>query len=173
LLPTPEFSRLFAVDGVPPGGIVVDLVASPEECRALAARFDLLGLDRLEGQLRLERAGDGGVVHVAGRVRADVVQRCVATLEPVDGKVDATFERLFSRDVPLEMTGEVEIDAEADLPEPIPPNGLDLGEILAEELSLALEPYPRSPDADQRLAERAGDAPAAGPFGALASLRKH
>lgn len=172
MLPTPEFSRLFEVDGVPPGGIVVDLVASPEECHALAARFDLLGLDRLEGQLRLERAGDG-VVHVAGRVRADVVQRCVATLEPVDGKVDAAFERLFSRDVPLEVAGEVEIDAEADLPEPIPPNGLDLGEILAEELSLALEPYPRSPEADQRLAELAGDAPAAGPFGALASLRKH
>lgn len=172
MLPTPEFSRLFAVDGVPPGGIVVDLVASLEERRALAVRFDLLALDRLEGELRLERAGDG-VVHVAGRVQADVVQRCVATLEPVNGKVDATFERLFSRDVPLETTGEVEIDAEADLPEPIPPNGLDLGEILAEELSLALEPYPRSPDADQRLAERAGDAPAAGPFGALASLRKH
>ena len=90
---------------------------------------------------------------VTGRLEADVVQSCVVTFEPVPAKIEAEFDRLFSRDVPEEALDEVEIDAEAELPEPLVDGRLDLGEILAEELSLALDPYPRSPEADLRLAE--------------------
>jgi uncharacterized metal-binding protein YceD (DUF177 family) len=172
---TPEFSRLVALDGVSAGGALLALKATPEECRALTARFGLVRLDRLEGAVRVERVGEGEMVHVAGRLHAAVVQRCVVTLEPVDQEVDAEFDRLFSPDVPEEAPGEVEIDAESELPEPLPSTGLDLGEILAEELSLALDPYPRSPDADKQLAERglAGEDAARNPFAALAPLRKH
>ena len=172
---TPEFSRLFVLDGVPAGGASLALKATPEECRALAARFELVQLDRLEGEVRVERIGDGQLIHVAGRLHATGAQRCVVTLEPFDQEVDAEFDRLFSPDVPEETAGEVEIDAESELPEPLPSTGLDLGEILAEELSLALDPYPRSPDADKRLAERglAGEDAARNPFAALAPLRKH
>ncbi len=174
---TPEFSRPVALASVPPGGTEVALSATPEECRALARRFDLDRLDRLAGEIRLEHAGRD-LLHVSGRVRADLAQRCVVTFEPVPATVDAGFERLFSADVAADAKGEVEVDALAEEPEPMPEGGaLDLGEILAEELSLALDPYPRVPDADRRLAEAtaaaaaAGDA--AGPFGALARLRKH
>jgi uncharacterized metal-binding protein YceD (DUF177 family) len=173
---TPEFSRPVALASVPPGGTEVALSATPEECRALARRFDLDRLDRLAGEIRLEHAGRD-LLHVSGRVRADLAQRCVVTFEPVPATVDAGFERLFSADVAADAKGEVEVDALAEEPEPMPEGGaLDLGEILAEELSLALDPYPRAPDADRRLAEAtaAGDAAgAAGPFGALARLRKH
>lgn len=172
---TPEFSRPFAPDSVPQGGISVSLTATPAECRALAERFDLERLDRLEGELRLELAGNGDLLRVVGRVRADLAQRCVVTLEPVGTMVDAEFERLFSRDMPVEVAGEVEVDAEADLPEPWPKDALDLGEMLAEELSLALEPYPRVADADSRLAEleQNRSRSSAGSFAALAALRKH
>lgn len=168
-----EFSRLYAPEAVPPGGAVVALEANAGECRALAERFDLARLDSLEGEVRLERMA-GDLLHVSGRLRAQLAQRCVVTLEPVEALVEAEFDRLFSRDVPEETEEEVEIDPEAELPEPLPEGGLDLGEILAEELSLALDPYPRSPEADQRLAEL-GVAPEgeASPFAALASLRKH
>ena len=71
-------------------------------------------------------------------------------------KVEAEFDRLFSRDLPAEAEGEVEIDAEAETPEPLVGGRLDLGEILAEELSLALDPYPRAPEADRHLAEFGG-----------------
>lgn len=173
---TPEFSRPVALASVPQGGTEVALSATPEECRALARRFDLDRLDRLAGEIRLEHAGRD-LLHVSGRVRADLAQRCVVTFEPVPATVDAGFERLFSADVTADAKGEVEVDALAEEPEPMPEGGaLDLGEILAEELSLALDPYPRAPDADRRLAEAtaAGDAAgAAGPFGALARLRKH
>lgn len=168
----PEFSRPFALDGLPPGGATLNLAAAPEERAALARRFDLVRLDRLEGELRLERVG-GDIVRVAGRVRAAAAQRCVVTLEPVEAEVDAAFERLFTRS-PVEETAEVEVDPEAEMPEPLPAGGLDLGELLAEELSLALDPYPRSPQADARLAELGGgeDGDARGAFAALASLKK-
>jgi uncharacterized metal-binding protein YceD (DUF177 family) len=176
-LPTAaEFSRLWALDGVPPGGASVALKATADECRALAERFDLVRLDRLEGEVRLERIA-GDLLHVTGRLHAEAAQRCVVTLEPVAATIDVEFDRLFSRDVPEEAAEEVEVDPEAELPEPLPEGGLDLGEILAEELSLALDPYPRSPDADQKLAAlgiAADEGDAAGnPFSTLASLRKH
>ena len=83
---------------------------------------------------------------MAGRLAADVAQSCVVTFEPVAAKVEAEFDRLFSGDLPAETEGEVEIDPEAEMPEPLVAGKLDLGEILAEELSLALDPYPRSPE---------------------------
>ncbi|MEK0084735.1 YceD family protein [Benzoatithermus flavus] len=170
-----EFSRLYAPDGLPPGGATVTLEANAEERRALAKRFDLVRLDLLAGEVSIERAGED-LLHVSGRLRARLAQRCVVTLDPVEATVEAEFDRLFSRAAPLEAEEEIEIDPEAELPEPLPEGGLDLGEILAEELSLALDPYPRSPDADAKLAElgiAGDDAAEANPFAALASLRKH
>lgn len=175
-LPIPaEFSRLITLDGVPPSGTVVRLQASAEECRALAARFELVGLERLEGEAKVTPADPRTVVLVTGRLEADVVQSCVVTFEPVAATVVAEFDRLFSEDVPEEALDEVEIDPEAEIPEPVVGGKLDLGEILAQELSLALDPYPRSPEADRRLAELGGsDADGVkGPFGALSPLRRH
>jgi len=170
-----EFSRLLALDGVPPNGTVVRLRASAEECRALAARFELVALERLEGEARVTPTDPRTTMLVTGRLEADVVQSCVVTFEPVAATVVAEFDRLFSEEVPEEALDEVEIDAEAELPEPVVDGRLDLGEILAQELSLALDPYPRSPGADLRLAElNTTDADGvAGTFGALAPLRRH
>jgi len=171
----PEFSRPVALDRVPADGMSVSLEASADERRSLARRFDLVSLERLVGEVRLERAdGGGGLIHVTGRLQARLAQRCVVTLDPVDAEIDAEFQRLFARDLPSEAAGEVEVDPEAELPEPVPPGGLDLGEILAEELALALDPYPRSPQADARLQELGGqDAGTGGPFARLSSLNRH
>ena len=170
-----EFSRPLALDGVPAEGATLRLQASAEECRALATRFELVQIDRLEGEVRVEPADPAATFHVAGRLEAEVVQTCVVTLEPVPARVAAEFDRLFSRNLPAESEGEVEIDPEAEMPEPLVGKRLDLGEILAEELSLALDPYPRSAEADQLLAELEEARPAEpnGPFGALAAIRRH
>lgn len=168
-----EFSRLLALDNVPLGGTRIHLQASPEECRALAARFELVRLDRLEGDVEVTPVDAGLTFHVAGRLDADVVQSCVVTFEPVPARVEAAFDRLFGRDVPVEADAEIEVDVMAETPEPIDGDKLDLGEILAEELSLALDPYPRAPEADRKMAEFTDAEEAAHPFGALARLRKH
>jgi uncharacterized metal-binding protein YceD (DUF177 family) len=175
LLPVaPEFSRPVTLDRVPAGGMSVDLEASADERRLLTRRFDLVSLDHLAGEVRLERAVGDALIHLTGRLQARLSQRCVVTLDPVDAEIDVEFQRLFSRDLPSDAAGEVEVDPEAELPEPVPPGGLDLGEILAEELALALDPYPRSPQAEARLRELGGqDAGTSGPFARLASLSRH
>ena len=44
-------------------------------------------------------------------------------------------------------SGEAVLSAQADAPEPLSGNLLDVGEIVAEQLSLAADPYPRRPGA--------------------------
>ena len=170
-----EFSRPLQLDAVPPEGATVQLEASPEECRALAVRLGLIELKSLAGSARVEPVDHAATYLVTGDLTADVVQTCVVTLEPVPGRVETAFDRLFSRDLPAETEGEVEIDAEAEMPEPLLSDRLDLGELLAEELSLALDPYPRAADADAHLKAfgcEDGDG-ARSPFAALGNLRRH
>jgi uncharacterized metal-binding protein YceD (DUF177 family) len=169
-----EFSRPLAPEHVPAEGTSVHLAASKAECALLARRFELVDLTRLEGDVRVVPVAGTSTIHVTGHLSADVVQTCVVTLDPVPALVEADFDRLFSNDLPYEAEGEVEIDAESEVPEPIAGGTLDLGEILAEELSLAMEPYPRSLNADRLLAERekASDGDRS-PFAALDSLRRH
>ncbi len=170
-----EFSRPLLLDAVPPQGINVELRATAEECRALAGRLELVELTQLTGEVRVEQVDVSGCYLVTGQLKAEVTQTCVVTLGPVPAKVETRFDRLFSRDIPAETLGEVEIDPEAETPEPLTTDQLDLGEILTEELSLALDPYPRAPDADRHLAEFGGrpGSSANSPFGALAGLRRH
>lgn len=170
-----EFQRPVEVHAVPMSGMTRSIAATASEREALARRFDLVRIDSLEVDLELSR--DHALLRVAGTVRARLAQRCVVTLEPVDATVEASFERVFSPDVPEATAEEVEILADDDTPEPLPGDRLDLGEIAAEELSLALDPYPHAPGAEEALAElrrreEQGDE-SAGRFGALAALRKH
>ena len=57
-------------------------------------------------------------------------------------------------------------------PEPVIGDSIDLGELVAEYLSLAINPYPRAPDADAEAAQYLSDTPADSPFAALAKLRE-
>ena len=55
---------------------------------------------------------------------------------------------------------------------PLEHDRVDLGEVAVQTLSLALDPFPRHPDADRILAEKGVlSEEAAGPFAMLAKLR--
>src|SRR5258708_28027390 len=90
----PEFSRPADVDRLPSGAGVSDLAATPAERAALARRFDLLALARLEAQVRLTRLA-GGLLRLSAALSADLVQACVVTLEPVPGRIDDQFTLLY------------------------------------------------------------------------------
>ena len=141
-----EFSRFVEADSVGTHRMERRISANPEERAALAKRFELIGIDRLEAVFSLKRAG-GGVIHVAGELEADVTQACVVTLAPVPAKVAESFSADFAdedRRRPAEQ--DLAFDAD-DPPEPIRNGHLDLGELTAEQLALALDPYPRAPGA--------------------------
>ncbi|MCO6417698.1 DUF177 domain-containing protein [Siccirubricoccus sp. KC 17139] len=159
----PEFSRRLPLGLVGPGGRTESLAATPEECAALAARFHLLGIDSLAAELRLRPDSDGAVL-AEGALTAEVTQACVVTLEPVPQRVEA---RLAFR---LLSPGQEESDGPEDLDEIACPDGVaDLGEAVAEQLALALDPYPRAPGAE--LPPEATESET-GPFAALGRLKR-
>ena len=106
-----------------------------------------------------------------------MTQNCVVTLEPVVQIVDQRFSLEFgaASDVLDEETGEMVILPDQEQPDPMPAGGLDVGEMVAEQLALAIDPYPRKPDADlQAVLRQHGIDPDAGktnPFAALATLK--
>jgi uncharacterized metal-binding protein YceD (DUF177 family) len=160
-----EFPRPISTGSLPEGGAAFDVAATPEERRALARRFDLIGLESLTARGHVERVPAGALVRVSGALEAAVVQECVVTLEPVASTVRAPLERLYG-DAPAvaaapsswDGAGEgVTVDPEEDEIEPLPAGGvIDLGEVVAEELALALDPYPRAPDALEQVADLFG-----------------
>jgi uncharacterized metal-binding protein YceD (DUF177 family) len=143
-----EFSRFVEADNVGTHRMERRISANPEERAALARRFELIAIDRLEAVFSLKRAG-GGVIHVQGEIEAQVTQACVVTLAPVPAKIAETFSADFADEDRRRPAAETEVDLEADdPPEPIRNGHLDLGELAAEHLSLALDPYPRAPGAE-------------------------
>jgi hypothetical protein len=159
----PEFFRPLALGRVGPEGRTERLEANGAERAALARRFGIPGIDRLHATLRLEPEEDGAI-RVAGRLEAAVVQHCVVTLEPVAQRVaeDIAFRVLPAGREPADGPDDLdEIETENDV--------VDLGEAVAEQLALALDPYPRAPGAE--LPPEAVD-PEARAFGALAALRR-
>jgi len=139
----PEFSRVFDLEELDESPRQIDLTADEEECTLLARRFDQKSIGRLSANLVLIWLEPGKVLSVSGKFSADVVQTCVLSLEPVDASLDEEINLVFSRD--LEETADIVDPEDA---EPLEGDAIDLGELVAEELSLALDPYPRRPDID-------------------------
>nr|WP_276591691.1 DUF177 domain-containing protein [Sphingomicrobium nitratireducens] len=105
---------------------------------------------------------------------AEADQACIATGDPVAASIDEPFDLRF---VPSPSGGdadeEVELGGE-DLDTVFHDGAtLALGDAIADTLSLALDPYPRSAGADAALKE-AGvlTEEEAGPFSALAALKE-
>ena len=165
-----DFEQRLPLDRIRDGDRI-DLSADAEECAAIADRLDLLSLDRLEAHAVLSRSGQE--IRARGRLKASLEQACVATGEPVPERIDEPFDLLFSP-APggTEPEEEVELDS-GDL-DTIFHDGMaiDLGRQIADTLALAIDPYPRSADADTALKE-AGvmSEEEAGPFAALAALK--
>jgi uncharacterized metal-binding protein YceD (DUF177 family) len=169
-----EFSRPFPWGTIGKQERREEVQATPQECTALAGRFGILAIEAVSASLRL-RQESGGAVRVRGRLTATVVQPCVVTLEPVHQKVDEAVDLRF-------LPPGAELDDDPDGPDEIPTENdiLELGEALAEQLSLALDPYPRSPGASLEEGFSIGEdeaapespAPRPNPFAVLKGLKR-
>jgi len=140
-----EIERIVDIDRMAPNGTALEIAASDSERAALAKRFGFLGLPAFSARVTVDRR-PGGQVVVEGRLRGRIVQACILTLDPVPQDLDDAFRVIFKQDLAEERdpeSGEALVSAQADAPEPLPGNLLDVGEIVAEQLSLAAEPYPR------------------------------
>lgn len=165
-----EFSRLVAVVRMGREPLRQRIVASPEERAALARRLDLVRLDRLSAVVELARHGDGTILLTA-EFAAAFEQSCVVTLDPVPGTIEESFALRYG---PPEW--EIEVAAEEEEPafEPLNGDTIDIGEAVAQELALALPPFPRASgvSVETELGPQTMDSGEdAGPFAGLARLR--
>ncbi len=170
--PECEFPRPVAIADLGDEDVVMEISATPGERAALSRRFDLLALDSLTATVRVGRAG-GGSVRVHARFAADVVQACVVTLDPVAGRIEDSVEVVFAPPDGSEQAVVVVAPEGDDDPEPLTGDAIDIGEVVAEQLGLALDPYPRRPDAVfAGIGEAADDDPAGkSPFAVLQDLK--
>ena len=151
----------------------MQLTASPAECAALAHRFALVRIERLAAELVLSRVENGA--EGRGRLDAAIVQTCAVSGDDLPVKID---EPIFFRFVSAE--GEHQPDEEVEIAlddcDEIEFSGtmIDIGEAVAQSLALAIDPFAVGPTAEQ-VRRKAGllDEQAAGPFAALAALKKN
>ena len=100
------------------------------------------------------------------------MQECVVSLEPVADTISAPFEQRYTTK-PQETAVDLVIGPdESEPPEAVTGDSIDLGELVAQFLSLSINPYPRAPDADLDKALGDGELAADGPFAVLAQLRQ-
>lgn len=173
---TVEFSRPIALDRISTTQHREEISATGKERAALAERFGLLSLDSLTASFTLKRARRD-LVRVKGRVSADLVQACVVTLDPVPARIDERFEVDFVEGA-QPVVADLDLDVEgAEAPEPALDGWIDLGELAAEQLGLAIDPYPRKLDAAlpaewaAEAAVETAQAARPNPFAALENLK--
>lgn len=157
-------------DDVPDTGLHRDLAADEATRAAVAALAGVRALPRFTASFDVVPLGDG--LKVTGEVAATVDQTCVVTLEPMTSELREPIDLVFvapGAGAPPDETA-ADIDPAADETEFLVDGVADLGAVATEFLLLAIDPYPRKPDAVFEAPK--GDDPAAHPFAALAALKK-
>jgi uncharacterized metal-binding protein YceD (DUF177 family) len=159
------------VDEIPADGGHFELQADPPTRAAIARAADLVGLDHFAATFDLTQHGRDGV-HVVGTISADVQQTCVVTLEPMASKIREGVDLMFApKSAPAAAIADGGIVGDGpEPPEPLTDGAVDLGTIAVETLLLAIDPYPRKPDAVFASLEH--EDPDAHPFAVLAALKK-
>lgn len=169
--PTPEFPLVVTLADAAHGR-TISVEADAEARARIAARLGLIALGRFT--LTAEVRAVAGGIAAKGEIRAEVTQSCAATALPVPATIAEPFDLRFLRDVDVPASEDEEIEISSEDCDLLPLEGdrADLGEAAVQTLSLALDPFPRHPDADRILAEKGVlSEEAAGPFAALAKLR--
>jgi uncharacterized metal-binding protein YceD (DUF177 family) len=160
---------------IPDAGLHRDIEAGAAAREAMA---EVAGLrEILSARAALDvTPKSGGRVHVAGHVRARIGQTCVVTLDPIENDIDEPIDLIFAPPEQIPQLADLvdeaaESGAEIpDPPEPIVNGVIDLGRLATDALFLAIDPYPRRPDAVFEPPVVAAD-PEDHPFAALKALQ--
>ena len=166
----PEFSHFFKLSDLGEAPVKGRLEADQVSRQALAKRFDLPDISELTCEYQLVGAEEK--ISFKGKISADLEQRCAISGESFPVHMDEAFDIIFVPRSNLSDQEEIELsEDDCDIVE-FEDGKIDLGEAVAQSFYLALEPYPRGPNADEN-AQKKGllNEEEAGPFGALAALK--
>lgn len=153
-LPDREWSYPVIVEDVPAQGKDFSISPSETEKKGIAKRLNIVSLDDLKAKLFVSRS-NGHVMQVSGKFEANLTQNCVVTLEPIKQEVSDEFEAWFAdhnqavsfkraqhEALSKQEMVDLPILEEDEDPEQIEDGKIDLGELVTQYLSLAIDPYP-------------------------------
>ncbi|MEZ5757161.1 MAG: DUF177 domain-containing protein [Emcibacteraceae bacterium] len=150
-----EFSRLFNLELIKKDGSKVEYSATEEEGEKLAERFSIPAVISLNARCELKKLDEKifGDYSLHVEMEAEIIQQCVMTLEDVNESIKENFSIIFKRisssEVEDAQSKEIDFDAEEEDIVFIHDKVVDIGEYIAEYLSLSMNPYPRREDIDR------------------------
>lgn len=147
-----EYVRVMKVEKL--GREPIHFTLEPDENQRadLAKRLNIVDVPFLKASGELVRQEKSSRIELNAKFEAEAVQACVLTLAPVLQKIEQSFTMCYtfnSADATLEDAEYVVDLEEEDLPELIENGEIDVVQAVAEQLALALDPYPRAEDADK------------------------
>lgn len=161
-----EWSYFYNADEISKAPREINLSVGEAERAHLLKRLGVRSLDKLDAKLVLRRQDGGRVVYIKGSLAADVVQSCVVSGDDVPAHIQEDFEAWYAdpedavslvkarRDKQaVAGHGEMPILDESEDPERIIDGQIDLGELVVQNLVLALDPYPHAPNAHYELGD--------------------
>jgi uncharacterized metal-binding protein YceD (DUF177 family) len=146
------WSAPVTVAQIPDTGLHRDIEAGQAVREAMAEVAGLREILSANASLDVTPEG-GGRFHVTGHVRARVGQTCIVTLDSIENDIDERIDLIFAPPEQIPQLADLvdeaaESDEEIpDPPEPIVHGVIDLGRLATDALFLAIDPYPRKPDA--------------------------
>jgi hypothetical protein len=153
-------------------GAEVVVSARADELPKLAQWLDVESVQKFEGAITLIKLAAHRYRYDAVLV-CDLTQSSVVSLEPVRTRIEERFSREFHvahRHPKIPQMEAPISDGDEDGPEELDSPHYDLAAPLLEELSLALDPYPRGPGEGFEAPEGVGDPPES-PFAVLKKLK--
>ncbi len=143
-----KFSRLCDVDGLGRELVRIEFDPNEAELAGLRDRLNVQDVKFLQAKVELQRQENSTLVDVHVAYKTVVVQQCVVKLEPVEQEIEEEFSVLFAEAEDLEVTPVgVEIVhtlEDDDPPDMIVDGKIDVADVIAEYIALALDPYPRT-----------------------------
>jgi len=113
----------------------------------IARSLDLASLEAFVAEMTVAPVANAGW-RLSGRIRAEAVQTCGITLEPLPVAIDQGFAIDLVEEAEPESDDEIEVGVEDDAPDIIEDGRIDLGQYAVEQLALTLDPFPRKPGAE-------------------------
>ena len=174
MTPVP-LQKFYDLSALSQGGDEIVLTAKDSERAALAEFAGVEEVKTFEARVTLKRPAPNRFL-IGYALRADIVQACVVTLDPVPAQIAVEFERelklAHTRQRRAVASEDFEVlESQDDGPEDIESPNYDLAGPVLEEFILALDPYPRAPGAELELPQ--DQVPARdNPFAVLKNLKK-
>ena len=165
-MPKTTLNSILNVDSIwPDSPNFFKFVASDKELKSLTTRFKFLDVLSLSAELTIRKSARD-CWDVAGQMRGVVVQACSSSGVPVRETVDFLIEERYVRFV----GNQEEVEVHMGVAEPLENEAINIGELLAQSLAIAVTPWPRAPEAPEMYTS--GEELPNHPFAGLAALKR-